>query len=49
MVYDDAGNWLRAELVSDQEFVAECSRSRDALMEAAVPLNDYAHDGRVRT
>lgn len=42
MVYDEAGWWLRSELVTSPGFVADCRRWRDIAMSHAIPLNDYA-------
>jgi hypothetical protein len=41
MFYDDPGNWLRAELVSNPEFVSECCRWRDVAMNLAIPVSEY--------
>ncbi len=41
MIYDDGGNWLRVELVTDPAFAAGCSRLRDTLTDIAIPLSDY--------
>ncbi len=45
MIYDDAGNWLRAELVTDQAFAADCCRWRDLAMDLAMPLSEYQRAG----
>lgn len=41
MTYDQGGNWLRAEVISDPAFVAECCTWRDTLTDIAIPLSDY--------
>ena len=41
MIYDQGGNWLRAELVTDPAYAAGCSRLRDTLTHIAIPLSDY--------
>lgn len=40
-VYGEHGAWLRAEIVTDPGFVAECCRWRDAAMSRAIPLDAY--------
>lgn len=46
MVYDEAGWWLRSELVTNPAFVADCRRWGDVARSHAIPLTDYAA-GRV--
>lgn len=41
MIYDESTRFLRAELVSDPGFLADCRRWRDIAMSHAVPLADY--------
>jgi hypothetical protein len=41
MVYDQAGWWLRAELVTAPAFIADCRHWRDTAMAHATPLADY--------
>jgi hypothetical protein len=40
-VYGERGAWLRAEMVSDPGFVADCCRWRNAAMSRAIPLDAY--------
>ena len=41
MIYDEAGNFLGAEVTSDPADVGHYRQARDDLMEDAVPLADY--------
>lgn len=41
MDYDDDGNFLGADLVTDPRMVALCRRVRDLTMQHSVPLADY--------
>lgn len=41
MVYDEAGWWLRSELVTSPGFVADCCRLRDIAMSHGMPLARY--------
>jgi hypothetical protein len=41
MIYDESTRFLRAELVSDRGFLADCRRWRDIAMSHAMPLADF--------
>jgi hypothetical protein len=41
MHYGEHGWFLRAELVTDPDFTAQCRRWRDIAMSNATPLRDY--------
>ena len=43
-IYGDRGAWLRAEIVTEPGFVADCCRWRDAAMSRAIPLDAYQAD-----
>jgi hypothetical protein len=40
-VYGERGAWLRAEIITESGFVADCCRWRDAAMSRAIPLDAY--------
>ncbi len=39
--YGERGAWLHAEIITDEAFVADCRRWRDAAMSRAVPFDAY--------
>ncbi len=41
MIYDEAGNFLGADVTSDPEIVARYRRARDLAMQHSIPLADY--------
>lgn len=45
--YGERGAWLRTELVTDPDFVADCRRWRDAALSNAIPLDAYTAEWSV--
>lgn len=41
MYYGRRGTWLRTEIVTDPEFIADCREWRDAALSRAIPLSNY--------
>jgi hypothetical protein len=44
--YDDRGAWLRAEILTEPGFVADCRHWRDQAMSKAIPYSDYMAERR---
>lgn len=44
--YGERGAWLRAEIVTDPSFVADCRHWRDEALSRAIPYSDYMADRR---
>jgi len=44
--YGERGAWLRAEVVTEPSFVADCRRWRDEALSRAMPYGDYMADRR---